>query len=230
MPRSFIRECFASATVLAACCLVGGVAPRAAAQDRSPAGAADDVESLVRKGLEAYRNGKSSEAVALLQEAIGVIQRSGEKSLAAMLPPVPEGWTAEEPETSSGAWGAGGDSMQWTQVSRRYVRERDSLGVTVTFTNSPQILMGQKAMAQVIDNPQYLKMMNQDGKQKISSRSVKGWVAWSVVETGKSAEGIALGERHVVMVDVDGGSEEILDRFWKGIDFGGLAAIDAAGR
>jgi hypothetical protein len=90
--------------------------------------------------------------------------------------------------------------------------------------------MGQKAMAQVIDNPQYLKMMNQDGKQKISSRSVKGWVAWSVVETGKSAEGIALGERHVVMVDVDGGSEEILDRFWKGIDFGGLAAIDAAGR
>jgi hypothetical protein len=67
-----------SMMLLAAVAIVGAAAAIAADKDTA------DVEALIQKGLAAYKDGKVSDAISALQQAISAMQKSKEKGLAKM--------------------------------------------------------------------------------------------------------------------------------------------------
>jgi hypothetical protein len=182
------------------------------------------VEALIQGGLEAYRAGRHQEAIQKLQKAIGVIQRSAEKGLTSFLPAPPEGWKAEAPKSSSGAWGSGESAVQWTQVSRRYKRESDGLRVEVTFSDSPQIIQGHLAALKAYENPQMLQMLNQDPNRKIELLDEDGWKGWKQTEKGQRVQTLAIYRSVMVMIEVSGDDAKVSDTFWSGVDRKGIAA------
>ena len=172
----------------------------------------------------ARKAGKNQVAIQKLQAAIDVLQRSGAKSLVSFLPPSMPGWKAGEPKTVTGNWGAGAQAFQWTQVSRTYTRDEDGLRVNVQFTNSPQLIQGQRQMAAMFANEQYVKMMNNDPNKEIRVFKKVGWTGWTILEKGRKANGVALSEDVMVTLDVSQDKEEVFAKFWKGVDFDGILA------
>ena len=106
-----------------------------------------ETEKLIEGGLQAYRKGHHQAAVEMLQKAINKIQKEGTRSLADFLPKV-DGWKADEPDSSSGSWGAGDQQFQWSQVDCTY-RDGDAK-VEVTITNSPMLVQSQQM---ILSNP-----------------------------------------------------------------------------
>ncbi len=181
-----------------------------------------DFDQLLKEARQAYAKGESQVAIQKLQQAIDVIQQSGAKTLASFLPKSLDGWNASEPKTVSGNWGSGAQAFQWTQASRRYTREQDGLRVNVQITNSPQLIQGQRQMAAMFENEQYIKMMNQDPNKKVRLFKKEGWTGWTIIESNGNANGVALSDAVMVTLDVNKGSEEVFTKFWKGVNFDGI--------
>ena len=205
-------------------CVIPLASVFAPVQEKAAAG--DEVDVLITKAQAAYRGGKTQEAVDLLQKAIQKIQQSGEKGIVACLPPVAEGWKADPADSTSGSWGVGGEAMQWTQVERTYEREKDPVRVSVTITSSPQLMLGPKQMLQMLENPQYRAMLNQDPSQKIEVVKAEGFAGFKTLEKDSSAQVMLMGESFMVMVDVDRCDDALLDTFMKGLDLKTLSALD----
>ena len=190
---------------------------------------APGVEALIQEGLEAYRAGRHQVAIQRLQKAIGIIQTAVQKGLESFLPEPAEGWKADPAKSQSGNWGAGESAVQWTQASRRYERESDGLRVEVTISGSPQIIQGQLQALKLYENPQMVKMMNQDPKKKIELIDADGWKGWTTTEKGKRARAqtMAIYKSVMVMIEVRGDDAKARDDFWNGVDKKGLAAAVA---
>ncbi len=182
----------------------------------------ESVEILTGKALEAYKAGKAQEAIAFLQKAINKIQSESSKDLVTFLPPVPEGFTADEPRTSSGNWGAGGQSVQVSTVERTYWKKDAGLRITVTFTNSPQLIMPQRQMLKMFENEQMMRMMNMDPNKEVKPVKKDGWNGWTQVDKGKAASGIAISDALMVNVQVNKDRKDVLQKFWDRVDFKGL--------
>lgn len=181
-----------------------------------------EFDRLLEEARQAYAKGENPVAIQKLQQAIDFIQQSGAKTLASFLPRAMDGWTANEPQTVTGNWGSGLQSFQWTQASRKYTREKDGLRVNVQITNSPQLIQGQRQMATMFENEQYIKMMNQDPNKKVRLFKKEGWTGWTIIESNGNANGVALSEDVMVTLDVNKGTEEVFTKFWKGVDFDGI--------
>jgi len=182
-----------------------------------------EVTKLVEKAMAAYRDGRKQEAVDLLQKAAALIQKENEKGLAAFLPAAPEGWKREPLQTSSGVWGSGEDTFQWTQVEATYVRERGEEQVKITISSSPVLLESMKPLAEMMKNAQYLAMMNQDPNRSVKPFSRDGWSGMRQVEKGGTAMVMGTTAKLMAQVDAPGGDEKLLDRFTGLIDWKGLA-------
>ncbi|MHC4668485.1 MAG: hypothetical protein ACYTFD_08765 [Planctomycetota bacterium] len=183
------------------------------------------VEKLIQEGLAAYKAGRHEEAIERLQSAIRIIQQAAAKGLASFLPPAPEGWKADAPESESGTVGSDDEAIQWTQVSRSYERESDELEVEITISNSPEMAQAQgAALMMAHENPQMLQMMNQDPDRKIALIKQDGWKGWTVTEKGDSAQTLAIHESTLVMVNVSGDDDKVRDTFWSSLDLKGIAA------
>ena len=178
------------------------------------------VEQLIEEALAAHKSGNSDEAIQLLQLAIDGIQQKGMKGITSHLPPVPENWTADEAKTVTGNWGSGAQAFQWSQVSRVYTSQ-DGMRVNVTFTNSPQVLMAQRQMAATFGNEQMVKMMNMDPNKQVDVFKKDGWNGWTMIE-GNKANGVGIGNKYVVTVDVNRGNKDVFTKFWKSVNFDGL--------
>jgi len=183
-----------------------------------------DPEALIRKALEAYRSEDAQRSIELLQAAIDRIQAESSTGLGARLPAVPEGWKADEPKVSSGVWGGGGQSVQWSTAERVY--RKDDLVVRVSISNSPQLIQPQRAMLGMMSNEQYLKMMNADPERQIQPFERAGFTGWTTVEEGRNANAVALGDGVMIHVDVNRDRKEVLDRFLNGVDFKGATGGD----
>ncbi len=91
------------------------------------AAAADEVETRLQRGLDAYRGGRYATALEELALAAGGIQQRLGAEYRALLPAPPAGWDADEAEVRAlTAPGAG------VQLSRRYFREEEELALEIS--------------------------------------------------------------------------------------------------
>lgn len=181
------------------------------------------VEGLITKGLAAHKAGKTHDAIAALQEAILLMQKSQEKGLAGFFPKAPAGWTAGELDSSSAAFGTGEGGATYTTLTQQFTREEDGATVNVSLSNSNQLVEAHKAMAESYKNPEVLKMMNQDPNTKVKLIDKDGWTGWMTIEKDNSAQAIAFSSGCLLTVQVDKGDEATLELFWNAIDHKALA-------
>jgi len=179
---------------------------------------------LIDQGKAALTADKAQEAIEHLQKAIGLIQKTLATGFAAFLPDTWEGWEAKEPESSSGSWGSGEDTFQWTQVERKYRRKSDELNVSISITSMPQMVMGLRAGLQQMKNPMVREMMMKDPNTTIEFIEADGWVGWLQTKKGKRSECTAVHEKLAVSIQFRKDDIALLKKFWEGIDRKGLAA------
>jgi len=194
----------------------------AAAQD------ADPVEALIQGALAAYRDGRSQEAIRLLHTAISAMQHEEDAgTLKACLPAAPEGWTVEVPRMVVGSYGGpDGESFQMTQISRTYKHENGAR-VDVQITNSPQLVLPQRQLAETFANEQNVKMMNQDPNKTVKTYRKDGWTGWTQIDkTGDTAEAIALGDKLMVTLRVNRADTRIFEQFWERVNLDKLKKFD----
>ncbi len=194
---------------------------------------AGKLEELTTKAKEAYSNGKPKDAVNYLQQAIGAIQEEGVQGLATFTPIIPKNWKADEAKTTTGMWGGVGgtaaSSFQWSNVTRKYVRESDGLKMDVTISNWPQIITAQRASIQMIkSNPMFAQMMNQDPNKKMTIIDQDGWIGMRQIQKGRRAEIMVMGKSTMVMLKLSKDDEAALDLFWKSMRLKELTKLDAS--
>lgn len=181
----------------------------------------ENVEDLVNRALEAYREGKKNEAADLLQKAASIIQKEGEQGFATFAPAAPEGWTRGEVQSDSGTWGSSGQTFQWMQVSAEYTKGDTQL--TLTISSSPQLLEAQKGMVTMMQNEQYLKAMNMDPDRKVTVFSRDGWSGWTEVEKEGRVSRFAITDKLMCQLEMPAGDEATINQFSDLLDWKGLA-------
>ena len=192
-----------------------------AAEDKDPKA---DALALIDKARAEVVAGDGQEAIDYLQKAIAAIQKTMEGGFVAFLPKPGEGWTAKEPESSSGNWGAGANAVQFTTVERTYIRDADKLKMHVQITNAPQIVQAQGQALAMLKNPQMRAMLTQDPNTTVEFVDEDGWVGMWRAEKGSSLELIAV--QGSVLVTMRARSEDLAmaKQFWQAFDRKGLAA------
>lgn len=179
---------------------------------------------LIDAGRAALVEGRSQAAIDSLQKAIGVIQTAFSKGLVSFLPDAPAGWKADEPDVSSGSWGAGAEAVQWNSATCTYTRESDEVRVEVQISTSPQMLAAQKGALEMYKNPQMRKMLEMDPDHTFEFVEEGDWVALITVEKGESANVIGFHDKVLVTVEVGKPEMELVKRFWNAVDRKALAA------
>jgi hypothetical protein len=202
--------------------LVVGVAVLWAADAAGP-----DVEGLINKGLKAYKDGKTEEAIASLQAAIAAMQKSQEKGMATIFPAAPDGWEAGKIDSGSMSGASGGEStVSWTNISRRYTNKaKEDLTVTIALTNSDKMVEAQKGIVEAYKNPQVLAAMNASGKIAIKPIDKSGWAGFSVVnkESGGDATLMVFKAGYCLHIAVNKGDADTLELFWKAVNLDAVA-------
>ncbi len=185
-----------------------------------------DVEALINKGLKAYKDGDSADAITALQEAISALQKSQEKGFAAFFPKPPAGWEAGKLDSQSMSAGTGEGAMNYSTLSQSFTQGKGDgqIRVKVTLTNSPQFAETYKGMAETYKNPEMLKILNADPKQKLTMIDQNGWVGFRHIQKESKAEAFAFCGSCLLMVEANKDDEQALDAIWNAIDLKGLAA------
>ena len=211
--------------LLAAGVVVAMESGRAFAQDTDK-----DVEAKIESALKAYKSGQTGEAMSSLQEAISMIQKSTEKGLAAFFPKAPEGWKASKLDSRSLSTGGSDNSGgSWTTLSQSFTRKKDSLKVTVSLANSPQMIKAQKGIMEAFKSPDILKAMNADPNHQVTLIDQAPWAGLRQITKGKGqgdkckCEIVVYSDSCVLTMQVDSDDQTVLDTFWTSTDLKGLA-------
>ncbi len=179
--------------------------------------------SAIDKARDAFRAGKAQEAVRELQKAIKLIQQTAMRGLASFLPDLGEGWTADEPNTTSGSWNVNGTDMQWTQVTRTYRHEERNLGLDIMITTSPQMMQGTQAMLQMFKNPQMRAAFENDKKKKHELVEGDGWSGILITEGRRRTSFQTCCEGVLLTMEVATGDAALVRQVWQAMDRRGLA-------
>jgi hypothetical protein len=106
---------------------------------------ADDVTDQINEALKAYQNHDMQAAIAALHAATNLLRQVRAESLKKLLPPVPPGWTADDPQSSAiGVALLGGG----TTASRTYYNGSQRVEVQV-MADSPML----QGLAAVLSSP-----------------------------------------------------------------------------
>jgi len=194
-------------------------------EEEEAAARAKRIEECIQKGLAAHRANQPQEAIAQLQQAVLLLQKSVEKNLAAFLPKPREGWTADDPEVQSGVWGSGEQSFQITTATRNYSREEDGRSVEIVLTNSPQMVDAQKQLITTFANPQMAAMLGADPDRKLETFKEDGWDGMLTVEKDGEAQITAVTGNVLLTIRVDAPDEDLVREFWKALDRKALASV-----
>nr|HPQ97630.1 hypothetical protein [Thiolinea sp.] len=169
--------------------------------------AADEVTDSIKEATDAYEQGDHTSAIENLNYAVQLIQQQKGKALEALLPEAPDGWSAEEAEsTAVGAAMFGGG----VTAERRYTRGDSSISVQIV-TDSPML----QGMMALFTNPMFAA--SNGGKME----KVAGQKVISSYDSSKQGGDykIAVANRFLVTVTGDKVSKEDMETFVKGIDF-----------
>lgn len=66
-----------------------------------PTARADDITDQINEALKAYQNHDTQTAIAALDTAANLLRQARAEGLKKLLPPVPPGWTADNPESTA---------------------------------------------------------------------------------------------------------------------------------
>jgi hypothetical protein len=168
------------------------------------------IEATIQKGLKDFKDGKSQDAIAALQDAIGMIQKSTAKGLGNFFPQAPAGWEAGELETQSIAGaGNGKETINYTTMTRTY-RKGEELSVTISLNTSPLLAEAQKSVMEAYKNPAAKAAMEQAGVKLFDK---DGWSGWTKVEKDNDAEMTAFCKSLLLNIKVDKADEKVLQQF-----------------
>lgn len=218
--------------MLTATCLIAAVglaADKTSSVKKTPA----EIETLIAKGLAAYKAGKNQQAIELLQQAVAAIQKTQQQGLAGFLPAAPAGWEAGKIDSGSvGAIsGEDGQTFNAINLSRKYTRKGEAdddkqTQVTVTIHSQKELIAAAKGMGEMYKNPQMVAMMEAEGKTKFAAIDQAGWNGWRIINLGdsKSATATAFYGDLMLTVEINTADGKTLDQFWSAIDLKGLAA------
>ncbi|MEZ5448439.1 MAG: hypothetical protein R3E95_00405 [Thiolinea sp.] len=168
---------------------------------------ADDVTDSIQEASEAYAQGEHSAAIESLNYAVQLIQQKKGKGLEALLPVAPEGWSAEEAEsTAVGAAMFGGG----VTAERRYTRDGSSVTVQIV-TDSPML----QGMLALFSNPMFASSAG--GRlEKIAGQKV---MANYEKDRQSGDYKIAVDNRFLVTVTGEKVSQDEMKAFVEAIDF-----------
>ena len=111
----------------------------------APVAHADDVTDQINEALKAYQKHDTQTAIAALDAAENLLRQARADALKDLLPPVPAGWTADNPETTTvGVAMMGGG----TTVSRTYHLEAQQVDVQI-MADSPML----QGLATLLSSP-----------------------------------------------------------------------------
>jgi len=127
---------------------------------------ADEVTDQIQEGLTAYEKGDLDTATIALDSAATLSRQMQANSLRNVLPEPLEGWTAEEPETSSAGAAMFGGGLQ---TSRSYHKDDENITINI-IGNSPML----QAMSMMFANPAMqgggAKLVIIDGRKVIQNK------------------------------------------------------------
>jgi len=170
---------------------------------------ADDVTDQINEALKAYQNHDTQSAIAALDAAENLLRQSRADGLKKLLPPVPAGWSADDPEsTAIGVALMGGG----TTASRTYHLEPQQVEVQI-MADSPML----QGLATLLASP-----LGAAGGLKTV---VIGGRRMSYMENDNSYIALVADK---VIVKVDGNKdtpEPTLKSFIEVIDFAGIEKL-----
>jgi hypothetical protein len=170
---------------------------------------ADDVTDQISAGLKAYQDHDTQKAIAALDTAANLLRQARADALKALLPAVPTGWTADDPEatTIGGAMLGGG-----TTASRVY--HNDKQRVEVQFLGDSPMLQG---MAALLGSP----LATVGGMKTV----VIGGRTMSYSDNDRSYMAL-VGDKIIVKVSGNGDTPDpTLKSFVAAIDFAGVEKL-----
>ncbi len=102
-----------------------------------PVAHADDVTDQINEALKAYQNHDTQGAIAALDAAENLVREAGADALKNLLPPVPAGWSADNPEST-----AVGVAMMGGGTTASRVYHLDAQQVEVQIMGDSPMLQG----------------------------------------------------------------------------------------
>jgi len=183
-----------------------------------------EIEKMIVDGLAAFRERADDKCVDLLQKAIGRINERAATGLGALLPDdFPEEFEAGEPESSSGTWGSGAQTMQWRSITQHWTRKSDGARITVTASNSPRVVKtGRASFDMYRKNPQVKAAMEAQGIE-ISERNGFGIM---VSDQNGRPSGHVFGESLMINIQLSKGDKKVVTDAIDGLDWAALKQAD----
>lgn len=180
-----------------------------------PTGALADTASEVREAakeaMALFEKGDMAGAAGQFDYAAQLIRQQKAGDLAALLPPAPSGWTAEEAETETmGAAIMGGG----VHASRTYIRGDDSIDLSVMADN-PMV----QSMAAMVQNP---AMIAASGGKLEKVGNYRAAVKYEA-ETKSGEATLIVDNRILVSVKSEGASRDEMMALLNKLDLAKLA-------
>ncbi len=187
------------------------------------AGQEEDVEKLIEKGREAYRDGKYNKAADIFSRIAGVIQKKTAVSLRAFIPEPPSGWAGDEIDVQTGTVSSNEMSIATNSVSRDYTRESDGTRVALMISNSPKIYnQYELAVKSMKDNPMMQMAAKQHGAEVPTIEEKDGW---DVLIGEDKEDGEISAIRGGAVVTVSGGTRDDSRMIFELVDLKGLKKL-----
>lgn len=201
--------------IVAVCLLVAMCFGQDAKEEPKKAPPAPKDLALQQMGAARAAIGKDKipEAIERLQKAIGALQSLIAKGLESFIPKAPKGWRRENIKSSSGNWGSGQNTMQWHQVSCRFVSD-DGKMVEMTLSNSPQMIQTSRAAAKMYADPNMVAMLNKNPDTKVESVQAGEWIGFIVSNRGRRATMTVMAEKVMVGFTSSTGDFDSVKKFW----------------
>jgi len=189
--------------------------------------AADEVTTLIKQGEKSYTDKQYKESIKFLNQAAKKIHDLLAQKLASFLPKEIDGWTRGEVKTET-LGDAGGQFMLFAGFFSAHVSYQKPNGpekVKVTITNAPQLTQMAKIPMELVKNPFFKQMAQEDDKgEKVDTYTVQGMDGYT--RTGKAAkESNIFVFQGDVMLQVEGKNiikYERLEKFVKKSDLKGI--------
>ncbi len=168
---------------------------------------ADDVTDSMDEASKAYADGDMAATLESLNYAIQLLQQMKAEGVKSLLPEVPDGWTAEEAESTAVGTAMFGGGIT---AERRYTKGDSSVSIQIV-TDSPML----QGMMMLFTNPAFAASsggkMEKIGKQKIIS----------TYDAGKKGGDykIMVANRYLVTVTGEQVSKDEMTAFVEAMDF-----------
>jgi hypothetical protein len=187
---------------------------------------ADEVTDALSKASSEYEAKNYSEASKAINAALKGIEKIISDQVIQCLPGNMEGWEKAEPSTNLGSEGAFGLASPNTySVEANYMKKEPSQQVSITISNIPHIVQIAKAGIQLLSNPFFAKMQQENQpEEKVETYKVGDFEGAKSANLKQKRAEISLFYGDLLVQVKGNGIEDaqILEPFVQGINYEAL--------